>query len=209
MGIRSRCVLATFGFLRSYKGLEDVLDAVSLVARDIEDVTWLVFSSLHDDTAEGLRVYWELRRRAASLGLLRHLRIYTEFLPLPELGRLLQAADIIVLYYRPVPHITASSGAGRAALATGRPVVVADMSYFADLGEEVVKVEPEDPRLLGSTLLNLWSDPARRAALARRAEAKSADTAWPVVAHAHRALYERVIADSVVPELLASAALRQ
>lgn len=72
----------------------------------------------------------------------------TEWFPLPELINRLAVSDAIVLWYHEIDAYV-SSGAVRHALATQRPVIVNDVSWFADVPEPIVtKVKTREDLLL-------------------------------------------------------------
>lgn len=71
------------------------------------------------------------------------------------------------------------------ALAAGTPVVASDIPGYRSVIEQGVDgllVPPGDAQALAMTLYDLWSDPPRREALARRARASAQRFEWPQVA---------------------------
>jgi phosphatidylinositol alpha-mannosyltransferase len=85
------------------------------------------------------------------------------------------------------------------AMACGTPMVVSDnlgfRSVIAD-GEEAVIIPKDDPMVWADTTIALLADPERRATMGRAGVAKAARFAWPRVARAELAVYERVLGRS-------------
>jgi phosphatidylinositol alpha-mannosyltransferase len=83
------------------------------------------------------------------------------------------------------------------AFAAGTPVVASDIAGYADVvtdGGDGVLVPRADPTALAETLRDLALDPARRAALGRRAVHSAQRYAWPRVAEEVVGAYEDAIA---------------
>jgi phosphatidylinositol alpha-mannosyltransferase len=86
------------------------------------------------------------------------------------------------------------------AFASGTPVVASDIAGYRDVvsdGRHGVLVPPGDASALGEALLELASDPARRAHMAAAARERAERFAWPNVAREVEGVYEEALA---VPE---------
>ena len=85
------------------------------------------------------------------------------------------------------------------AMACGTPMVVSDnlgfRSVIAD-GEEAVIIPKDDPAVWANATIALLGDPERRAAMGHAGVAKAARFAWPRIARAELAVYERVLGRS-------------
>ncbi|HEX9488239.1 MAG TPA: glycosyltransferase family 4 protein [Gemmatimonadales bacterium] len=85
------------------------------------------------------------------------------------------------------------------AMACGTPMIVSDNPGFRsviDGGEEAVIIPKDDPTVWAETTIALLGDPERRAAMGRAGAAKAARFAWPRIARAELAVYERVLGRS-------------
>ncbi|MEJ8545130.1 hypothetical protein [Brevibacillus borstelensis] len=119
----SGTIVSTFGLGRTDYGL------ISDVTQDL-GFTFLVFDST-----------------GSCLINPPHLIRKTKWFPLPELISHLAVSDAIVLWYHEIDAYV-SSGAVRHAIATGRPVIVNDVSWFADIPASVVtKVKTKEQLL--------------------------------------------------------------
>lgn len=137
-------VFLFFGYVRAYKGVDVLLDALARLPR--EDASWcaVVAGEWYIDraAAEG---------RLARDGLDQRVRLLDRFLPEDEVGRLFAAASIVVLPYRSGTQ----SGVVPQAWAHGRPVITTRVGSVADTvveGETGLVVAPEDPAALAAAL---------------------------------------------------------
>src|SRR3989449_7348593 len=69
-------------------------------------------------------------------------------------------------------------------------------SWVIDGGEEAVIIPKDDPRAWADTTIALLGDPERRTAMGRAGVEKAARFAWPRIARAELAVYERVLGRS-------------
>jgi glycosyltransferase involved in cell wall biosynthesis len=144
-------IVLFFGFIRRYKGLDLLLDALSLARRQGSNLMALVAGrplydisrSVERAEREGLPVAWHLG-----------------FIPRDEVATFFAAADVVAL-----PYIdTFDSGALELAAAYGKPVVVTDAGglpeAFARYGYGSLVAERTGPAL-ARALLQQYSAPAR------------------------------------------------
>jgi glycosyltransferase involved in cell wall biosynthesis len=113
--------------------------------------------------------WFGLEPRIEELGL-RDTVVTTGYVDEPRLWSLLGTCDIVVALRAPTMGET--SGAALRALVLGKPIVVNDLGWFAELPEEVAARIPVDDReveQLASALEKLASSPERRAAMAEAA----------------------------------------
>jgi len=85
------------------------------------------------------------------------------------------------------------------AMACGTAMIVSDNPGFRwviDGGAEAVIIPKDDPTVWAETTISLLGDPERRAAMGRAGVAKAARFAWPRIARAELAVYERVLGRS-------------
>jgi len=103
--------------------------------------------------------------------------------PWRELNDWLRGADAIVLWYADDDQMGASAAA-HTALATRRPVVVTDTTWFADLPHRPGRFHklPDDPAALEATLRELL-----------RPDPLIADAAWELVAQRHLDCYRATL----------------
>lgn len=149
LGARTDLVLF-FGFVRPYKGLGHLLDAMPrvLASRDVQ--LWVV-----GEIWEGADKY---RARIRELGLEGHVHLVDRYVPNEEVSLYFTAADAVVL-----PYISGTgSGVAQIALAHERPLVattVGDLAEVVEEGRTGYLVPPGDPAALAQAILRIYEQP--------------------------------------------------
>jgi glycosyltransferase involved in cell wall biosynthesis len=143
LGLRGDIVLF-FGFVREYKGLRYLFQALPAVLKE-HPVTLLVVGEFWNDAGEYIQL-------ANQLGIREHVRIIDVYVPNEEVASYFLAADLVVL-----PYATATgSGVAQIALGLERPVIVTDLPGLAELVEDGVTgliVPPGDSASLAQAIL--------------------------------------------------------
>lgn len=146
-----------FGFVRPYKGLETLIEALPAVVARIPDLQLVV-------AGEFWRPAAALAERAERLGVAERVRFDDRYIPNEELGDYYAAADLLV-----APYLEATqSGVVTLAPAYGLPVVASRVGGLPEAVEDGVTgllVPPGDPAALGTALLRVLADPALAARL--------------------------------------------
>lgn len=164
---RGRLDLLFFGFIRPYKGVDVLLEAMRIA----------------DDPLVSLTVVgeaWEggddIRARAAAVGA----EVVMEYVSDAQAAEYFARADAVVL-----PYLSAAgSGVVAAAYHYGKPVIASRVGGLVDVVDERtgVLVEPGDPAALAQAISALTRD--RAAALADGARAFARDNTWDGLARA-------------------------
>jgi glycosyltransferase involved in cell wall biosynthesis len=137
-------VLLFFGFVRPYKGLDVLLEAMPAVLA-ARDVTLMVVGEFWKDKERYLE-------QIGRLGIGGHVRLVDEYVPNESLGQYFTAADVVVQPYRSA----SGSGVSQLAYGFGKPVVatrVGNLSEVIDDGENGMLVAPADPAALADALI--------------------------------------------------------
>jgi glycosyltransferase involved in cell wall biosynthesis len=157
-------VLLFFGFVRRYKGLHVLLDAMPAVLEKLPDARLVVAGEFYADEAA-------LRARAAPLG--DAVRFDADYIPDEAVARYFCAADVVVQ-----PYVSATqSGVAQIAFHFGRPVITTDVGGLAEVvphGEAGLVVPPEDPAALAGAVAGFFAEgmEARLSEGVRRARRK-------------------------------------
>ncbi|MEO0741687.1 MAG: glycosyltransferase [Bacteroidota bacterium] len=141
-------VLLFFGFVRAYKGLDVLLDAMPTVLERVPEARLVVAGEFYEDEA----VY---RERAAPLG--DAVRFDADYIPDADVATYFSAADVVVQPYRSATQ----SGVAQIAFHFARPVVTTDVGGLAETvpdGEAGLVVPPEDPAALAAALVRFFDD---------------------------------------------------
>lgn len=146
---RAALELLFFGFVRPYKGLDVLVEAMGqLAGRDIKL------------TIAG--EFWEgdsaTRQRVEELGIGSQVEIVSRYLPDEEVAELFARADLVVLPYR------SATGSGVVALAYhyGKPVIVTRVGGLPDVvleGRTGFVVAPESPEAVAEAILRFDAAP--------------------------------------------------
>ncbi len=163
---RAALELLFFGIVRPYKGLDVLLEAMSLVRR--KDVHLSVVGEFWKDKEPTLQ-------RIAELGIASRVEVVPRFVSDQEAADYFQRADAVVLPYR------SASGTGIIPMAYhyGKPVIATRIGGLADAvsdGATGFLVEPESPRALAAAIDRVV--PAELAALRPHIEAFKAGMTW-------------------------------
>jgi glycosyltransferase involved in cell wall biosynthesis len=196
LGLGSRPVIATFGFLLPHKGTRELIKAVDIIRRSTPDVLLVSVSAIHPDaSSEAYRAECvaEIERR----GLAAHVILVTDFLPVAEAHTLLAAADIIAMPYRQTEE--SASGALRFALGAGRAIAAPNIAIFDDVRDVVAPLHDISADGLAHALIDLLGDPAHLEDLATRAQSFSQRVSWDNVAARHREIYDAVLRNEPRP----------
>ncbi len=114
--------LLFFGFIRKYKGLDMLLEAMNEPALKNQNIHLIVAGEYYDDKS----FYEDL---IAKLNLKDRLHLFTEFIPNEDIRQYFSAADLIVQPYRTATQ----SGITSVAYHFEKPMVVTDVGGLAEV----------------------------------------------------------------------------
>lgn len=176
-------VILSFGLLRPYKGIENLIEAYGRVAEKAHDTElWIVGNPRMD--------VGPLRELAGELG--GRVRFVTRFVDDAEIPAIFRRADLVVLPYVDAEH----SGVLYTGLAFGKPLVLSAVGGFPEVAEAGAArlVPPGDTATLAATLEELAGDEAARAELAAAAtRAATGPFSWDEAARRTLDLYRELI----------------
>ena len=164
--LRAKRVILYFGYVRAYKGLLVLLEAMALLGKDPEtsDIELLAVGEYYDDEQK-------YRRRAAELSLGRTVHFVSEYVPNEKVGTYFSAADVVVL-----PYLSATqSGIAQIAYNFDRPVIVSDVGGLAEVARDGVTgfvVPPNDAAALAGAIRRFYVEGRAAAFSANVAEEK-------------------------------------
>jgi glycosyltransferase involved in cell wall biosynthesis len=157
-GPRAGVVVGCFGVVNSSKRIPELLQAVADVRRAHAELTLLLVGS----TSPG----FDLDRRLQRLGLAEDSLVREGWVDEARLWRLMAGSDVLVNLRHPTMGET--SGSVIRGLSLGKPLVVSDVGWFAELpGDVALKVRPDDVEVetLTAALELLVDRPDVRAAM--------------------------------------------
>ncbi len=140
-------IIHFFGFIRAYKGLKVLLEAMPEVLRSVP-VRLLIAGEFY----EGEKEYREL---IARLKLENAVTIVSEYIPRPEVPFYFSAADVVVLPY----NSATQSGIAQIAYNFDKPVIttrVGGLGEVVDDGRTGTIVAPGDPPALARAIVEFY-----------------------------------------------------
>ena len=149
LNISSRRVLLYFGYIRAYKGLPFLIEAMAELVKHLQ-VTLLVCGEFY----EGRDYAFHMIDR---LGLKECVTIYDRFIPNEDVALYFCAADLVVL-----PYVSATqSGIVQVAYHYNKPVVITNVGGLPEVvpnGRTGYVVPPEDPSALAEAVLRFYRE---------------------------------------------------
>ncbi|MFZ1530087.1 MAG: glycosyltransferase [Ferruginibacter sp.] len=145
-------IILFFGFIRKYKGVDILLDAMPQIIKEIPAVKLLVAGEYYDDKKN----YEEQIER---LGIKNHLILHTDFIPNTGIKNYFSAADIVVQPYRnatqsgvtplayhfEVPMVVTNVGGLAAMVPNGKVGLVAEPTA-ASIADKIIEMYRKGPQ---------------------------------------------------------------
>ncbi|MCB0717951.1 MAG: glycosyltransferase [Bacteroidetes bacterium] len=147
---RSDKMLLFFGFIRKYKGLDVLLDAMPAVLSQLPDTKLVVAGEFYGDEAA-------YRDRVKRLDIESVVRFESDYIPDDAVGRYFSACDLVVQPYRNATQ----SGVAQIAFQFDRPVVVTDVGGLSEIvpdGKVGFVVPPENAAALADAIVRFFRD---------------------------------------------------
>jgi D-inositol-3-phosphate glycosyltransferase len=143
LGITTPHVLLFFGYIRKYKGLHVLLDAIHKLPASFPLHT-LVVGEFYDDETK-------YREQVTRLGLADRVTIVSDYVPNDKVREYFSAADAVVL-----PYLSATqSGIAQIAYNFDLPVIATDVGGLAEVVRHEVTgliAPPDNPEALAATI---------------------------------------------------------
>ncbi len=197
LGLTGRWVLMTFGHLGPSKGIEMALEALSILVKDIPNVTYLIVGATHPELIkhQGEQYRENLEKMVADLGLQENVVFVNRYLSDSELKQYIQGADIYISPYPGAAQI--SSGPLTYAVAAGKAVIATPYLAAQEmLAEERGILTPfQDPNALAKNLYEIIKDDLRRVRLRKSAYRYGRTFTWQNVGKAHYELVKRLLSE--------------
>jgi glycosyltransferase involved in cell wall biosynthesis len=203
--VGGRPLFGAFGYVNASKRVPQLLEAFARVRAEHPGARLLLVGAVSPG--------FDLERRLLRLGLDREGLVREGYVSEERLWALMAACDAIVSLRAPTMGET--SGTAIRALTLGKPLVVSENGWFAELPAEValkVPVDDEERTALTAALLLLAREPGVRAAMgAAAARLAQTEHALPRVADAYVAALEQAaggpaVAERVLREVAGAAA---
>ena len=146
-------VILFFGYIRKYKGLQILIDAMPSVLNQIK-VKLIVAGEFYDDEEP-------YRQQISRLQLDDSVLVFDEYIPNEAVGLYYSAADVVVL-----PYISATqSGIIQIAYNYDKPVITTNVGGLPEVvaeGKTGFIVPAENPQALARSIVNFFKIPDRK-----------------------------------------------
>jgi glycosyltransferase involved in cell wall biosynthesis len=201
VGVAGRRVLLSFGLLGPGKAYELMLEALPAIVKAAPTTRYVILGATHPELlrTEGEAYRNKLVALVRQLKLTDHVLFVDKFVGRLELGRWLEAADVLVIPRWAPDRI--ASGVLPYAMAAGRAVVStpsADaIEMLADGRGDIVP--DASPASLAKTITNLLEDHERRDLMSRAAYAHGRTMTWSQVGAEYAVLFARAAASATDP----------
>lgn len=149
LGLSHRRIILFFGYIRRYKGLDTLLEALPLLRKTL-DVHLLVVGEFYHDE----QIY---RKQIDDLRIGDRVTIVSDYIPNDSVGEYFSAADVVVLPYRSATQ----SGIAQIAYQFDKPVIATDVGGLAEVVRHDVTgyiVPPENPAALASAVIDFYKE---------------------------------------------------
>jgi D-inositol-3-phosphate glycosyltransferase len=147
--IRDEKVILFFGFIRDYKGLDVLLEALALIKKKIK-IKLIVAGEFYEDEKK-------YNLLINKLNLNENIILFKDFIPTKDVKYYFCASDAVILPYKSATQ----SGIVQIAVNFSKPVIATNIG---GLGEVIVNnetgyiVEPENPQLLSEAIIKYYSE---------------------------------------------------
>ena len=153
LGIFSKNVMLYFGYVRAYKGLMVLIEAMKGIHEfdhQIGDTMLLVVGEFYDDESK-------YRTRVRELNLEQCVRFVSDYIPNDQVADYFSAADVVML-----PYLSATqSGIIQIAYNFDKPVIATNVGGLAEVvldGTTGFIVPPNDPQALTEAVLGFYRE---------------------------------------------------
>lgn len=149
LDISTERVLLFFGYIRAYKGLDILLDALPRIKEKIE-VQLLVVGEFYGDEEK-------YRRQIAEYRLQTDVRVVSDYVPNDEVGMYFSACDVVVLPYKSATQ----SGIVQIAYQFNKPVIATDVGGLSEvvLHEKTgFIVPPNNPMAVANSVVRFYAE---------------------------------------------------
>jgi glycosyltransferase involved in cell wall biosynthesis len=168
LGLADERIILFFGFVRRYKGLHLLLEAMPEIIRQMS-LKLLIVGEFYDDEEA-------YRKEILKLGLGDHVMICSNYIPNEEVALYFSACDVVVL-----PYISATqSGIVQIAYHFDKPVIVTDVGGLAEVvvdNKTGFIVPPSDQVRLSESIVRFYKE-EKEAPFIKNVEQEKSKYSW-------------------------------
>jgi len=192
-GVEGKYVILTFGLLSPNKGIENMIEALPEIIKEVPNAVYIVLGATHPDLirSRGEAYRLELTRLAERLGVKNNVIFYNRFVSEEELREFLGMADVYVTPYLNEAQIT--SGTLSFAFGCGKAVVSTPYWHAVELlsDNRGLLVPFQDSQAMARAVVSLLKNESERHAMRKRAYLMGREMTWVQAGGRYVELFER------------------
>lgn len=150
LGLSASKVILFFGYVRRYKGLGVLVDAMKHVKDRLPDIVLLVVGEFYEDEET-------FRNQVAAMGLQDSVKFVSHYVPQDQVADYFSAADVVVL-----PYLSATqSGIAQVGYNFDKPLIGTDVGGLGEVirhGKTGYVVPPNDPKALADAIIEFYRE---------------------------------------------------
>ena len=179
--------LLFFGFIRAYKGLDILLEALKIVIEKNQNIRLQI-------AGKPKEAFQKYQQMIDTLGLSEYINLHLDYVAVPQMESFFENTDIVMLPYKRISQ----SGIIFLAYAFGKPVIassVGGLPEVMDDGQSGLLVPAEDAAALAQAILKLANDPDQVQQMANYVQQLSQTKfSWQAIAEKTQKLYRKYTA---------------
>ena len=178
-------IILFFGYIRPYKGVDVLINAFSIIKKQMDDVMLLIVGQIWNDNWNN---YEKLIKKH---GLEDIIDIKSGFIPESEIDYYFSAADVVVLPYK---HLDTHGGVGAIAICYKKPLLVTDVGGLPEyIKDKRALVIPNDIQDLSNKLINILQNNQLQLKLSKDSEELSKYLTWDKIADKTIEIYRTLL----------------
>ena len=149
LGVQDERAILFFGYVRRYKGLHILLDAMPAILKSVK-LKLLIVGEFYDDEQK-------YRDQITKKGLQDNVIVHSDYVPNDQVNKYFSAADVVVL-----PYVSATqSGIVQIAYQFDKPVIATDVGGLSEVvlnGRTGYIVKPESPEAVAEAVVRFYGE---------------------------------------------------
>jgi len=195
LGYKNKTILTTFGFIRSSKGFEYLIDALPGVVDKFPNVLYLIVGGVHPTKIGkgGITYLKFLKNRVKKLGLQENIKIIDRYVSLEEVLQYLKATDLYLCHTKYGGQIV--SGTLAYAMGCGRPVISTPFLHSKEalLPNMGILAKSQNPKSFEKAIIKLLSNPRLMAEMGKNAYKYTRHMTWRNVADSYMEVFSKFL----------------
>jgi glycosyltransferase involved in cell wall biosynthesis len=175
-------VLATHGMIHDKKGFAELIQACSLLKKKFPNLLLLAATAVNPNNSTSAGVYEQMQDLVVQEGLENNVIIFKEYLGYPEVIRILQLSDLIILPYGEVNE--GASGAVNTCISAERPLIISQSHIFDELPVGY-RIADNRPETIAAGISHLLDSKPELSALTKQITDYALGNTWEKIALAY------------------------